>query len=233
MTLLCRGLQVRYGGALVLEAVDLDAPGGWLGLAGANGAGKSSLLQAIVGRVPLAGGEVWLDGENLTSAPSERARQIGFAPDPNDLPEALSGNELFALLAQARGGFGGAFARLNEALELGALARRVIQSLSAGERQRVALACAAIGAPRALVFDEPFNWLDPKAAIRMKEALAGLAQEGIPVLTALHDPALLAIRCDAGILLSKGRVARQFDRAALRARVSDLPAFERELAALM
>ena len=98
-------------GSLKLEAVGVDRGtvrvvlgvsyehhgAGWIGIVGANGSGKTSLLRAAAGRLPLAAGRIFLDGRDVSGDRAARARAIGFAPDANMLPGDLSPAELFSL----------------------------------------------------------------------------------------------------------------------------------------
>ena len=88
-----------------------------------------------------------------------------------------------------------------------------IGTLSQGMRQRLAIFCAFLARPRAVLLDEPFNWLDPISAFDTKAALAGLVAQGLTLVTALHDIASLVRQCEAGLLLSDGRSASRLGAA--------------------
>lgn len=73
MSLQARGVGARFGGVIALEDVDVELePGKILGVIGPNGSGKSTLFNCITGFVPLASGEIWSDGENLTGQPADK-----------------------------------------------------------------------------------------------------------------------------------------------------------------
>ena len=83
------------------------------------------------------------------------------------------------------------------------------------------------------MLDEPFNWLDPVAAVDLRTALRAAVGDGLTLVTALHDLTSLARSCDAGALLAGGRVALTLDAAALAAARTDLPGFEARLIATL
>lgn len=223
-------LRVALSGRTIVHGVSFAVePGVWFGLLGANGSGKTTLLRALNGRLKIEGGRVGLNGDDVTRNERARATRIGFAPPPDSLPAELTGAELIDLLGQARGAAPRQPARLYQALDVASVERRRIGEMSAGMRQRVAVFSAFIGAPEVVVLDEPLNWLDPVAAYDLKAALAAQAGEGAALVTALHDIATFAGRCDRGLLLHEGRVVRAFDAEQMAAGRRDLLGFERTI----
>jgi ABC-type multidrug transport system ATPase subunit len=203
-------------------------PGRWTGVVGANGSGKTSLLRAVAGRLDPQAGRIVADGEDRAGDRGWRARHIGFAPDIAALPPSLSGTELFSLVSPGWNSAQG-LAGLREALDFERFASHRIGSLSAGMKQRLAIFLAFLNAPRAVILDEPFNWLDPVCAYDTKTALRALAGEGLTLATALHETATLVGFCDRGLLLRDGRVGRSLDEAALEAGRRDYPGFEADM----
>ena len=204
---------------------------GWLGIVGANGSGKTSLLRAIAGRLPLAGGRVIVNGRDLSHDRAARAQAIGFAPDANMLPEDLSPAETFALASFRPGSAlaDGALEPLRSALGIDRFLHRKVGTLSAGTRQRVAIYSAFINRPAIAILDEPFNWLDPLTAFDCKQALLGLVERGLLLLTALHDVSTLVGYCSRGLLLADGKLALTMDEAELAAGRRDPVAFEQRI----
>lgn len=223
------GVSVDRSGARVVHGVDLAVPAAsWFGLIGANGSGKTSLLRALAGRLPFAGGACLLGGEDVTGDRVARAERFGFAPPADRLPDALCIRDLLALVGgdvdAARDHIGPVCA----ALGIDALLDKWVGDCSAGMRQRAAIALAFAGGQSLVVLDEPFNWLDPVAAFDLRAALRALVDKGLTLVTALHDLGTLATACDEGMMLAGGRVALAMDRAIL-ARAAEAPhAFERE-----
>ncbi len=229
-----RDLVVDRGGFRAIDGVDLTVQGGeWLGIVGANGSGKTSLLRAVAGRIEARAGTIRIDGIDRTSERQWRAANIGFAPDPASLPASLSGHELFAILASQTPGTAASepLSELRSALGLDRFLDRPIGALSAGMRQRLAIFCAFHLRPGAVILDEPFNWLDPVCAFDTKQALSCLVADGLTLVTALHEMTTLVRYCRSGLLLSEGKVRRRLDRAQLEAGARDYGAFEAEMVA--
>lgn len=227
-------LRIERGGTLVVDGVDIAVEAGcWLGVIGANGSGKTSLLRALSGRLPIAAGRLEIDGCDVAADRAARAERIGFAPPIETLPAALRARDVLAL---AGGDLATALDRLGplrEALAIDDLVDRVIGTCSAGMRQRIAIACAFACGRNAVMLDEPFNWLDPVAAYDVRKALRSMVDKGMLLVTALHDLATMVAACDRGLLLSAGRVALAIDETALADARGDPAAFERRMIAAL
>lgn len=228
--------QVMRGAASVIDGIDMAITGtGWFGLVGANGSGKTTLLRAIAGRLPLQRGHIRIGGIDLSGDRAARAERVGFAVDPHVLPDELSPREIIALADRKSGYWDqAALAPLAEALKILPLMDHRCKTLSAGNRQRVAIYTAFLGLPRFVILDEPFNWLDPVVTVDLKDALSQLVvQQNILLITALHDLATLTTRCDRAGLLAKGQLVRTFDYEALRQAQRHPVRFEREIASIL
>lgn len=223
------GAAVERGGRRVVQDVDLTvAQGSWFGLIGANGSGKTSLLRALAGRLPFAAGSCRIGVDEVAADRTARAERFGFAPPADTLPDALRGRDVLELVGGSIDDVLGRLGVLQEALGLLPLLDRWIGDCSAGMRQRIAIAAAFAGAHPLVILDEPFNWLDPVAMFDLREALHGMVDSGLTLLTALHDLGTLASVCDAGLMLADGRVAMTLDGAMLQTAAQDPKAFERQ-----
>lgn len=229
------GVAVERSGTRVVHGVDLTvAAGEWMGLIGANGSGKTSLLRALAGRLPFAAGRCTIDGVEQAHDRHARARRCGFAPPPERLPDGLRVRDLLTLTAGTDAE--AACARLGAiggALGIDRLLPCWVGDCSAGMRQRAAIALAFAGGQSLVVLDEPFNWLDPVAAFDLRQALRERCASGLTLVTALHDLATLTMACDAGAVLASGRVALAFDRAMLAEAAGAPAAFERRMIDLL
>ena len=167
MLLRIEGLRVRYGGITALAGISIDVPEGeTVLLAGANGAGKSSTINAIIGLVPTARGDIAFDGTSLNSIPCERRARMGIGYSPE-------GRRVFPNLSVTDNVLSGAFGlgrkRQAEALEWlrsvfplqAERAKQPAGQLSGGQQQIVALSRAMASFPRLLLLDEPFLGLAP------------------------------------------------------------------------
>ena len=211
-----RSLSVSLGGRAILRDVSASVPsGGWLGVIGPNGAGKTTLLRAIAGLVPSTG-EVFLDGELAAALrPRVRAQRVAIVSQRPVLPPAMAVAD-YVLLGrtphiayldtETRSDLDLAAAAL-ERLGVGAFADRALGTLSGGEQQRVVLARALAQAAPVLLLDEGTNALDVGSQQQVLELVSDLReQDGITVVSAMHDLTLAAQYADAVALLGAGRV---------------------------
>ncbi len=223
MTLLAiENLQVRYGGITALNGISLEVPEGeTVLLVGANGAGKSSTINAIIGLVPTQAGRIVFAGKDICPIPCERRARlgIGFSPEGRRVFPTLSVTD--NVLA---GAFGLGRARQREALDwlcsvfplLTERARQPAGQLSGGQQQIVALARAMASFPRLLLLDEPFLGLAPVWINQISDAIMQLKSRGTTVLMTeqMARPALrLATR---GYVMRGGEVRRSGSVAEIR-----------------
>lgn len=223
-------VAVSRGGLPVITKMTCDIQAGqWLGVIGANGSGKTTLLRAVAGRLPVAAGKLLIGGVDRAGDRAWRARHIGFAPDGDTLPDALSGNELFDILTDGRSQLSAskALRPLRDALGIDHIARRRIETCSAGMRQRIAIFCAFVVGQRTVILDEPFNWLDPLAAYDLRIALRALVEDGLTMVTALHDLLTLTSSCNRGILMRDGGLALVINEDDVKKAAGDPLTFER------
>lgn len=228
------GVSVERTGQRVVHAVDLTfARGSWFGLIGANGSGKTSLLRALAGRLPFAAGSCRIDGEELVADRATRASRFGFSPPADKLPDALRGRDVLEFVGGNIEDVCSRLGSLHVALGVGPLLDRWIGDCSAGMRQRLAIAAAFAGGHTLVILDEPFNWLDPVAIFDLRQALREMVDDGLTLMTALHDLSTLAAACDAGLMLADGKVAMTLNEDMLEAAAQDPQAFERRTIGLL
>jgi iron complex transport system ATP-binding protein len=209
------GVSCKAGTRTVLSGVDLDVRRGEvLGLIGANGTGKSTLLRVLAGLRPAAAGEVMLGGRPLPEISSrERARQLAFVAQEEAAPSDLLVSEMVALgrvpHARAWGGVDeSSRLAVTEALLLVDLEHAAGQSmdrLSGGERRRTLIARGLAQEAPVLLLDEPTNHLDIKHQLALMRLVRRLC-EGLDrtVVVALHDLDLAATFCDRIAVLHDG-----------------------------
>ena len=221
------GLAVLRGYRKVIHSLDLTiAEGEWFGLIGANGSGKTSLLRAITGRLPIAEGFCRIRGIELQDSRFERARILEFAPPQETLPASLSSEQIFELLDPVwRKNLGPLF----DVLGLERFYRQAVRTYSAGMKQRTTIACAFARGKDAVVLDEPFNWLDPLAAYDLRKALREWVKPGRCLITALHDTSTLINCCDRGTLLANGDIVFNIGPTELKRAQANPHAFEDEM----
>lgn len=202
------GVTVRHGVVLAVDNVSLVVPKAtWFGVIGANGSGKTSLLRALCGRLPCQIETCLIEGRELRALPQERAQRLGFMVPAEALPGALTCQQVFSLIEPDRDVWQARIGAVWEAVGIDRLLDRRIATCSAGMRQRIAIGAAMLSGSGTVILDEPFNWLDPVAALDLRTALRMQVTSGLTLITALHDMITLSA-CDSGILLGKGKVVK-------------------------
>ncbi len=207
-------LHVRYGGIVALRSVSIDVrEGETVLLVGANGAGKSSLINAVIGMVPTAGGTVRFDGRDLAgiSCPGRARLGIGYSPEGRRVFRSLTVTEnvLSGTLGLQRKKAEANLAWLKQLFPLlDARASQPANQLSGGEQQIVALARAASTMPKLLLLDEPFLGLAPVWIGRISEAIRELQRRGTTILMSeqMARPALKLV--DRAYVIRGGEVRR-------------------------
>jgi len=216
-----RDLDVRRGARPVVRGVSLDVTRGEiLAVMGASGAGKTSVLRAVAGLDPIAGGSVAIDGLQLSAGPLPRGealrelhRRVGMVFQFHHLFEHLTAlhNVWLALVHVQRQGQPEAERKARELLDhlgVGARADAVPRELSGGEAQRVAIARALAVGPPLLLMDEPTASLDPARRGELAATLRQLASEGRTLVVATHDEEFARVCAHRVLIMDEGRVAR-------------------------
>jgi ABC-type cobalamin/Fe3+-siderophores transport system ATPase subunit len=210
-------LSVSYGARRVLHAISLDVQAGEvLALIGPNGTGKSTLVRAVSGVIPIQSGKVSIDGDDLLVMPTmQRARFLAVVPQAASLPLAFTAWETVLLGRTPYLNFLGQVSSKDEEIARLALqkvdalafAERRVGELSGGEQQRVLLARALAQSTPILLLDEPTVHLDMQYQVSIMEIVRILAHEdGLAVLIALHDLNLAARYADRVALLVAGEM---------------------------
>ena len=173
MSIALRHARVRYGPLEALHGVTLVAPGpGLTVLLGRNGSGRTTVLRALAGTVPLSGGAVVWDGTDVTRLPAyERARRgLCLVPERRAVFGSLTVRENLELASGARP-FDPA---LDSYPQLGPLLPRRAGTLSGGEQRMLALSRALLARARVVLVDEPAQGMSPTVAARTYELLSDL-----------------------------------------------------------
>jgi branched-chain amino acid transport system ATP-binding protein len=212
--LLCRGVEVEYGGVQVLFGADLTVDAGEIvAVLGTNGAGKSTLLRAIAGLHEASGGAIYVDGEDVTHRPPHENAAAGVVYVPGGqagAPSLTVEDNLQAATWLLRGdpaAVASAYERVFRLFPRLAERRRAqVGSLSGGEQQMLALAQALILRPRLLMIDELSLGLAPSVVDMLLETLRELNRDGTTILLVEQSLDVAVTIGDRAVFLDRGEV---------------------------
>jgi multiple sugar transport system ATP-binding protein len=220
-----RGLARRFGTTVAVNSVDLTIEDGdFLVLLGPSGCGKTTLLRMLAGLLEPTGGQVLLDGGDITHEPSKR-RDLAMVFQSYALYPHLSVAKNLAFPLRVRrvpaAEVGSRVAEVARSLEIDHLLQRKPRQLSGGQRQRVAVGRALVRAPRAFLMDEPLSNLDAKLRTATRQELTDLHRRlGATFVYVTHDQveamtmATKIAVLNAGDLEQLGTPAEVYDRPA-------------------
>lgn len=199
----------RYGaGPMVLDLVSFNVqPGEFFGLAGVNGAGKTSLLKCMLDLTDFASGSISIFG--ASSLNFEARSRLAYLPERFMPPHYLSGRDFLKMMAALhRTPFDepaalGMFVQLD--LDVSAMTRPV-RTFSKGMTQKLGLAAAFLAGRDLMILDEPMSGLDPKARARVKDRLFALRARGVTLFFTSHALADVEEICDRIAILNEGRL---------------------------
>ncbi|MGY5885348.1 ATP-binding cassette domain-containing protein [Modestobacter lacusdianchii] len=212
------GLTVRYGATLAVDALDLRIGAGeTVALLGANGAGKSSIVNAALGLFHPAAGQVRLLGR----APAEavQAGGVGAMLQHGGLPSEARVGEVLALVRR-RHADPWPLDDLATTAGIAGLLDRGVDALSGGQRQRVLLALALAGAPPLLLLDEPTSAMDVAGRQAFWTTMRGLADRGHTVVFATHHLDEADAVADRVVVVAGGRILADGTAAEVKSRIA-------------
>lgn len=199
-----RDLRVDRGGRRVLDGLSFEVPRGVVaGLLGPSGCGKTTLIRAVVGVQIVGRGEVAVLG--LPAGSAALRSRVGYVTQAPSVYSDLTVTENLSYFAAVLGAPGPDVQRVIDQVGLGGHAHAVTGELSGGERARVSLAAALLGAAELLVLDEPTVGLDPVLRRDLRRLFRELADGGVTLLISSHvmDE---AVRCQRLLLMRDGQL---------------------------
>ena len=204
------GLDAAYGESQVLWSVALAVPAkSVVCLMGRNGVGKTTLLKAVMGLMPVRGGRITLDGVDITRWPTDRRVRggIGYVPQGREIFPHLTVEEnlRMALLGCGRAD------RIDDALELFPALKNLLGRkggvLSGGEQQQLAIGRALLTRPKVLMLDEPTEGIQPNIVMEIEDSIRRIATElGLAVLLVEQYLDFAERLADAYVIMAKGAV---------------------------
>ncbi len=186
------GIQVRIGSVQAVRGFSMQVAAGELvGLAGRNGAGKTTVMRTIMGLTRLVGGSVTYDGQDIAGMPTHRraAMGIGYMPETRGLIPDLTVEENILLPVWTTGADGPArLAAVYDIMpELRQMSGRKALLLSGGQQKMVALGRALTIGHRLLLLDEPFEGVAPALAQRLSEVISALKSERLSIVMSMSE----------------------------------------------
>ena len=197
-----------YGQTVAAQGLSFEVqPGQVLGLLGPNGAGKTTTMRAVAGIIPPTRGRLVVAGHDVVADPVAAKRQLAYVPDDPRLFDALTVGEHLEFIAAAYRvqNWQGPAGKLLAQFELADRRDTPAAELSRGMRQKVAICCAYLYDPKAILLDEPLTGLDPRGIRTMTQSLRDRASGGAAVVISSHLLALVEDLCTHLLILHHGR----------------------------
>lgn len=216
-------LHVTYGPIVAVRGVHLYSGAGQItAIIGTNGAGKSSVLNAIVGLVPASKGRIRFEGRDVTGRPPERIVKMGMTltPEGRHVFASLTVRENLQLGAASVKDRATVAAAWEEVYELFPVLKtresQLAGTLSGGEQQRLAIARSLMSRPRLLLLDEPSLGLAPQAVDRVFDLIVTLKERGLTILLVEQNVTQSLEIADRAYVLEGGRVRLEGTASDLR-----------------
>lgn len=184
-----------------------------LGFLGPNGAGKSTTMRMITGFLPPTSGTAVICGHDITTDPVAAKAAIGYLPESAPSYRAMVVEDYLKFIAEIRG-FHGKLAKekveaVIEKARLRPVAKKTIETLSKGYRQRTCFAQAIIHDPQVLIMDEPTDGLDPNQKFTVRNMIKDMAAKGKAIIISTHILEEVDAVCTKVVVISDGE--KKFD----------------------
>ena len=200
-----------YGGKPVLQGVDLTIRAGEIvAVIGRNGVGKTTLMRALIGLLPLTGGTIRFQGEPIEALSAHRRarRGLGYVPQGRDVFPRMTVEENLRVGAAVRGdGIGSAYATFPILRER---RRQAAGTLSGGQQQQLAIARVLVGKPRLILLDEPSEGIQPSIVQEIARAMLALNRDaGTTVVLVEQNIDMIRAMAQRCTVMDKGRVVAE------------------------
>ena len=197
-----------YENAVAVDQLCFEVqPGQVLGLVGRNGAGKTTTLKSISGIIPVSGGKLFVADFEVNHDPISVKQRSAYVPDDPQLFNDLS-VEQHLIFTAGLYGISNPFERIAELLDIFELSEKRHtpgSGLSRGMKQKLAVSCALLQQPAALLLDEPMRGLDPQGIRKLKETILEQAAAGSAIIISSHLLAMVEDICSHVMILERGK----------------------------
>lgn len=210
-----------YGAVTALRGLSLALPAGAIGLLGPNGAGKTTLIRTLLGLIKLDAGDGRVLDKSIRTETLDIRQSVGLVPEDDCLFPGLTGIGFVAYAGELVGMHPkDAMGRAHEVLDyigLGEARYRLVDSYSAGMKQRIRIASAIIHDPKLLILDEPTNGMDPAGRDDVLELARDLSRnKGMSLIFSSHLLPDVEAVCDYIVVIGGGQVLAQGGLAELK-----------------
>lgn len=199
----------KYGEKVALDGFSYTFQPGIYGILGANGAGKSTMMNLITDNLRRDGGSITFDGAEIRSMGTDYRRILGYMTQQQGLYEGMTAESFLVYIARLkeipRKAVPVEINRVLEMTNLTDVRHKKVGSFSGGMKQRVLLAQALLGDPKVLILDEPTAGLDPRERARLRDHIYRLSQDRI-VLLATHIVSDIEAIADSILLMKQGKL---------------------------
>ena len=211
--LLVKDVRVHYGKAEAIKGVTIEvAEGAVVGNIGANGAGKSTILKAVSGLMPITSGEIWFMGRRIDKMAPHNIVRLGIVHIPEGrrlfpYMSVLANLQIGAYLRKDRSNVKNDLDQIFERFpRLWERRHQQASTLSGGEQQMLAISRGLMARPRLLLMDEPSLGLAPLVVKELGTIISGINKSGISVLLVEQNAGLVTQVADRGYVLEVGKV---------------------------
>ena len=202
-------LTKQYGNFTALDHVNITFTEGIYGILGANGAGKSTMMNLLTDNIPRTEGQILFDGTDILKLGKDFRRVLGYMPQQQGYYEHMTAQTFLYYVADLKAiPKKQAKAEIEKLLEITNLSdarHKKLGGYSGGMKQRVLLAQALLGDPKVVILDEPTAGLDPKERIRIRNFISSLSRGRI-ILLATHIVSDIESRSDQILMMKHGHV---------------------------
>lgn len=202
-------LSKTYGEQKAVDNISFSLNKGEIvGFLGPNGAGKSTTMKMITGYLPPSGGQALVSGFDVSKAPLEVRKRVGYLPEANPLYFDMYVKEFLTFIANVHQLGKSAAERIRTVIALTGLepeSKKKIGALSKGYKQRVGLAQALLHDPEVLILDEPTSGLDPNQLADIRQVIKNLGSNKTVILST-HIMQEVEAMCSRVIIINKGQL---------------------------
>ena len=209
MQLELKDLTKKYGNFTVLDRMTFTFTPGIYGILGANGAGKSTMMNLLTDNISRTGGQILFDGTDILKLGKDFRRVLGYMPQQQGFYEHMTAQTFLYYMAELKGIPKKQAAQeidaLLEVTNLSHVRHKKLGGYSGGMKQRVLLAQALLGDPKVVILDEPTAGLDPKERIRIRNFISSMSRNRI-ILLATHIVSDIESISDQILMMKKGKM---------------------------